>query len=97
MGKRQTHRRHHKREPRGQPPTPPPPAGDHKAHTNRRAQNTANTRQDKNTKDPQKKYRPGTVSKTLNWRAQTGSTAPTPPPIQMRTKTHRHPARMKDP
>ena len=36
---------------------------DHKAHTNRRAQNIANTRQNKNIKDPQKKYRLGTVSK----------------------------------
>ena len=39
----------------------PFPAGDHKAHTNKRAQNIANTRQ-KNTKDPQTKYRLGTVS-----------------------------------
>ena len=29
----------------------PFPAGDHKAHINRRAQNTANTRQNKNIKD----------------------------------------------
>ena len=35
----------------------PFPAGDHKAHINRRAQNIANTRQNKNIKDPQKKYR----------------------------------------
>ena len=41
----------------------PFPAGDHKAHINRRAQNIANTRQNKNIKDPQKKYRLGTVSK----------------------------------
>ena len=33
----------------------PFPAGDHKAHINRRAQNIANTRQNKNIKDPQKK------------------------------------------
>ena len=32
-------------------------------HINRRAQNIANTRQNKNIKDPQKKYRLGTVSK----------------------------------
>ena len=31
----------------------PFPAGDHKAHINRRAQNIANTRQNKNIKDPQ--------------------------------------------
>ena len=41
----------------------PFPAGDHEAHINRRAQNIANTRQNKNIKDPQKKYRLGTVSK----------------------------------
>ena len=41
----------------------PFPAGDHKAHINRRAQNIANTRQNKNIKDPQQKYRLGTVSK----------------------------------
>ena len=45
------------------------PAGDHKAHINRRAQNIANTRQNKNIKDPQKKYRLGTVSKIFYWRA----------------------------
>ena len=76
---------------------PPPPAGDHEAHTNRRTQNTANTRQNKNTKDPQKKYRLGTVSKTPHRRAQTGPTAPTSPLIQTWIKTHRHLARMKDP
>ena len=47
----------------------PFPAGDHKAHINRRAQNIANTRQNKNIKDPQKKYRLGTVSKIFYWRA----------------------------
>ena len=36
----------------------PFPAGDHKAHINRRAQNIANTRQNKNIKDPQKKVPP---------------------------------------
>ena len=79
------------------PPPPPPPAGDHKAHTNRRAQNIANTRQNKNIKDPQKKYRPGTVSKIFHRRAQTGPTAPTSPPTQMRIKSHKHLARTKDP
>ena len=44
----------------------PFPAGDHKAHINRHAQNIANTRQNKNIKDPQKKYRLGTVSKQVN-------------------------------
>ena len=47
----------------------PFPAGDHKAHINRRTQNIANTRQNKNIKDPQKKYRLGTVSKIFYWRA----------------------------
>ena len=43
----------------------PFPAGDHKAHIIRRTQrHIANTRQ-KNIKDPQKKYRLGTVSKIL--------------------------------
>ena len=42
---------------------------DHKAHINRRTQNIANTRQNKNIKDPQKKYRLGTVSKIFYWRA----------------------------
>ena len=44
------------------------PAGDHKAHINRRAQRVANRRQ-KNIRDPQKKYRLGTVSKVFYWRA----------------------------
>ena len=47
----------------------PFPAGDYKAHINRRAQNIANTRQNKNIKYPQKKYRLGTVSKIFYWRA----------------------------
>ena len=67
----------------------PFPAGDHKAHINRRAQNIANTRQNKNIKDPQKQYRLGTVSKIFYWRASTGLTAPTSPLIQMWIKTHR--------
>ena len=46
----------------------PFPAGDHVAHINRRAQNIANIRQNKNIKDPQKKYRLGTVSKIFYWR-----------------------------
>ena len=43
----------------------PFPAGDHKAHINRRAQNIANTRQNKNIQDPQKKYRLGMASRSL--------------------------------
>ena len=45
---------------------------------------TANTRQNKNIKDPQKKHRPGTASKTPHWRARTGPTAPPPPPPKPR-------------
>ena len=71
--------------------------GDHKAHINRRAQNIANTRQNKNIKDPQKKYRLGTVSKIFYWRASTGLTAPTSPLIQMWIQTHRYLVCMKDP
>ena len=47
----------------------PFPAGDHKAHIIIRAQNIVNTRQNNNIKDPQKKYRLGTVSKIFYWRA----------------------------
>ena len=47
----------------------PFPAGDHEAHINRRAQNIANTRQNKNIKDPKKKYRLEMVSKIFYWRA----------------------------
>ena len=75
----------------------PFPAGDQKAHINRRAQNIANTRQNKNIKYPQKKYRLGTVSKIFYWRALTGLTAPTSPLIQMWIKTHRYLVCMKDP
>ena len=66
----------------------PFPAGDHKAHINRRAQNIANARQNKNIKDPQKKYRLGTVSKIFYWRALTSFMAPTSPLILMWTRTH---------
>ena len=40
----------------------PFPAGDHKAHINRRAQRHNKHKTEKNTKDPQKKYRLGTHS-----------------------------------
>ena len=43
----------------------PFPAGDHKSHINRRDKDIANTRQNKNINDPQKKYRLGTVSKNI--------------------------------
>ena len=39
-------------------------AGDHKAHINRRSQSKHKTEK----KDPQKKYRLGTVSKIFYWR-----------------------------
>ena len=40
----------------------PFPARDHKAHINRRAQRHSKHKTEKNIKDPQKKYRLGTVS-----------------------------------
>ena len=46
----------------------PSPAGDHKAHVNRRAQRHGKHKTDTK-KDPQKKYRLGTVSKIFSWRA----------------------------
>ena len=45
------------------------PADDHKAHKTDVHKDIANTRQKKNIKDPQKKYRLGTVSKMFYWRA----------------------------
>ena len=47
----------------------PFPAGDHKAHINRRVQRHSRHKIEKNIKDPQKKYRLGTVSKIFYWRA----------------------------
>ena len=47
----------------------PFPAGDHKAHINRRTQRQSKHKTEKNIKDPQKKYRLGTVSKIFYWRA----------------------------
>ena len=48
----------------------PFPAGDHKAHINRRAQRQSKHKtEQKKIKDPQKKYRLGTVSKIFYWRA----------------------------
>ena len=57
-------------------------AGDHKAQINRRAQRENKNETEKNIKDPQKKYRLGTVSKIFYGRALTGFTAPTSPLIQ---------------
>ena len=47
----------------------PFPAGDHKAHINRVAQRHSKHITAKIIKDPQKKYRLGTVSKIFYWRA----------------------------
>ena len=47
----------------------PFPAGDHKAHINRRAQRHSKHKTEQNIKDPQKKYRLGTVSKIFYRRA----------------------------
>ena len=46
----------------------PFPAGDHKPHINRRSQRHSKHKTEKNIKDPQKKYRLGTVSKIFYWR-----------------------------
>ena len=47
----------------------PFPAGDHKAHINRRPQRQSKHKTEKNIKDPQKKYRLGTIGKIFYWRA----------------------------
>ena len=47
----------------------PFPAGEHKAQINRRAQRHNKHKTEKNIKDPQKKYRLGTVSKIFYWQA----------------------------
>ena len=47
----------------------PFPAGDHKAHINRRSQRHSKHKTEKNKNDPQKNYRLGTVSKIFYWRA----------------------------
>ena len=47
----------------------PFPADDHKAHINRRTQRHSKHKTEKKIKDPQKKYRLGTVSKIFYWRA----------------------------
>ena len=44
-------------------------AGDPKAHINRRAQRHSKHKTEQKHKDPQKKYRLGTVSKIFYWRA----------------------------
>ena len=48
----------------------PFPAGNHKAQINRRAQRHSKHKSEKNMKDPQKKYRLGTVSKIFYWTMQ---------------------------
>ena len=72
----------------------PFPAGDHKAQINRRAHRHNKHRTEKNIKDPQKKYRLGTVSKIFYWRAFDGANLT---PNLDATKTHRYLAHMKDP
>ena len=47
----------------------PFPAGDHKAHINRRVQIHSKHMTEQKHKDPQKKYRLGTVNKIFYWRA----------------------------
>ena len=45
----------------------PFPAGDHKAHLNRRTHRHSKHKTEKTIKDPQKKYCLGMVSKIFNW------------------------------
>ena len=52
----------------------PFPAGDHKAHLNRRTQRHSKHKTEKNIEYPQKKYRHGTDSKIFYWRAKSGLT-----------------------
>ena len=63
----------------------PFPAGDQKAHINRRAQRHSKHKTEKNNmKDPQTKYRLGTVSTIFTGGLlKTGLTAPTSPLIQI--------------
>ena len=74
------------------PPTPPSrrPQSTHK-QTRTKTQHTL-IRKKRSTKVAPL----GKVSKLLHRRAQTGPTAPTPPPTQMRIKTHRYMVCMKD-
>ena len=65
-----------------EPRVNPFPAGDHKAHINRRAQRHSKHKTE-NLKDPQKKYCLGTVSKLFYWNSLTSFMAPTSPLIQM--------------
>ena len=65
----------------------PFPAGDHKAHINRRTQRQSNHKTE-NIKDPQKKYRLGTVSKKKLEGLNRFHGAPTSPLVQMWIKTH---------
>ena len=75
----------------------PFPAGDPKAHINRRAQRHSKRKTKKNIKNPQKRYRLGTVSNIFYWRALSHFTAQTSSLIQMWIKTHRYLVCMKDP
>ena len=52
----------------------PFPAGDHNAQIFRRTQRHDKHKKEKTEKDPQKKYRLGTVSKIFYWRAETSFT-----------------------
>ena len=58
----------------------PFPAGDHKAHINRRTQRHSNHKTEKKHKRPTKEVPPGTVSKIFHWRALTGPTSRHPHP-----------------
>ena len=58
----------------------PFPTGDHEEHFNRRTQRHSKYKTEKNIKDPQKKYRLGTVSKIFYCRASIGLTVHQPHP-----------------
>ena len=78
--------------------SPPPPPSRRPQRTYKQTRTEAQQTQDrKNTKDPQKKYRFGRVSKIFYWRAQTSFTALTSPLTQMWIKTHRYLVGMKEP
>ena len=74
----------------------PFPAGDPKAHVNRRAQrHSKHKTEKKHIKDPQKKYRLGTVSKIFYWRALTSLTVHTNPTLSSDVDQDTYTAQLK--
>ena len=68
MGKLHTHSQTPQTRAKRPAPPPPPQQATTKHKQTDAHKDTANTRQNKNTKDPQKKHRPGTVSIHLTGR-----------------------------